>query len=447
MTPHFANRTNVSGEAGIAGNNQDPVNWGPPRLTFPAASPALSDAQYARQRATRRTRWSARASGAAAVTASRSAATSAGSSSTCSRSRIRAARSASPARATGSDFADFLLGLPQTSAIAFGNADKYFAPALLRRVRQRRLARLARRSRSTSACAGSTSRRSPSAGRLVNLDVAPDFTAVSPVRRRSIRRARSPAGDYPDSLMRPDKRGIQPRLGIAWRPVAGSSLVVRAGYGIYRNTNVYQSIATLLAQQPPLSTTLSVADQRGPAADAGQRLRRRRPERALNTFAVDPDFRVGYAHNWQASVQRDLPASLDGDRRPTSGRSGSRLMQQFLPNTYPAGAANPCPDVSRRASSISRRTARRSRHAGQFQLRRRLRNGLTATVAVHARKAIDNAAAFGGASLSGAAIAQDWLDLDAERGPSNFDQRHQLTAQVAVHDRRRRHAAARCWTA
>src|SRR5207302_535804 len=27
---------------------------------------------------------------------------------------------------TGSDFADFLLGIPDTSAIAFGNADKYF---------------------------------------------------------------------------------------------------------------------------------------------------------------------------------------------------------------------------------------------------------------------------------------------------------------------------------
>ena len=27
----------------------------------------------------------------------------------------------------------------------------------------------------------------------------------------------------------------------------------------------------------------------------------------LNTFAVDPDFRIGSAHNWQVSIQRDLP--------------------------------------------------------------------------------------------------------------------------------------------
>ena len=33
-TPFFENRRNVSGEAGISGNNQDPVNWGPPDLIF-----------------------------------------------------------------------------------------------------------------------------------------------------------------------------------------------------------------------------------------------------------------------------------------------------------------------------------------------------------------------------------------------------------------------------
>ena len=61
-----------------------------------------------------------------------------------------------------------------------------------------------------------------------------------------------------------------------------------------------------------------------------------------NTFAVDPDFRVGYAQNWQASVQRDLPASLTVIATYL-GTKGSHLMQEFLPNTYPAGAVNPCP--------------------------------------------------------------------------------------------------------
>jgi hypothetical protein len=40
----------------------------------------------------------------------------------------------------------------------------------------------------------------------------------------------------------------------------------------------------------------------------------------------------------------------------------------------------------------------------------------------------NNAASFQGANLSANVFAQNWLDLDAERGPSSFDQRHQVTA-------------------
>ncbi len=45
VTPFFANRVNVSGEAGITGNNQDPANWGPPALSFSSGIAGLSDAQ------------------------------------------------------------------------------------------------------------------------------------------------------------------------------------------------------------------------------------------------------------------------------------------------------------------------------------------------------------------------------------------------------------------
>ena len=63
---------------------------------------------------------------------------------------------------------------------------------------------------------------------------------------------------FSSGLLDADWRGVQPRLGVAWRPVAGSSLVVRGGYGIYRNTATYQSLALLMAQQPPFSNALSV---------------------------------------------------------------------------------------------------------------------------------------------------------------------------------------------
>ena len=130
-------------------------------------------------------------------------------------------------------------------------------------------------------------------------------------------------------------------MGIAWRPISGSSLVVRAGYGIYDDTSVYQTIAKQMAQQSPLSKSLSVensaacpltlANGFNPCSSTTQ-----------NTFAVDPNFRVGYAQNWQLAVQRDLPGSLQMTATYL-GIKGTRGLQEFLPNTYPIGAANPCP--------------------------------------------------------------------------------------------------------
>jgi len=69
-------------------------------------------------------------------------------------------------------------------------------------------------------------------------------------------------GDSRDrnSPLQPDKHDVEPRLGLAWRPFPASSTVIRAGYGVYYNTSVYQQIATQMAQQAPLSRSLSVAN-------------------------------------------------------------------------------------------------------------------------------------------------------------------------------------------
>ena len=423
-TPYFANRTNVSGAAGITGNNQDAANWGPPSLTFSSGLAGLSDAQHVSTQSQTNT-WAAES----LWSHGRHNVTFGGG---IHRQHVDVLAQQDPrgtfsftGAATGSDLADFLLGMPHTSSIAFGNADKYL--------------------RATNAEAYVTDdwRVSPGLtvnagvrweyeapmteqfGRLVNLDITPGFAAVTPVL------ASSPVGaltgqQYPDSLLRPDRRGVEPRLGIAWRPVPGSSLVIRAGYGVYRNTSVYQSIDTLLAQQPPLSKTLSVeTSAANPLTLANGFIAS--PTTTSNTFAVDPNVRVGYAQNWQVSMQRDLPGSMTM-LATYLGTKGSHLMQEFLPNTYPVGAVNPCPACPAGFVYLTSNGSS-SRQAGQFELRRRLRNGLTATLQYTLSKATDDSGAFTGVSLTGAAIAQDWLNLDAERAPSNVDQRHLLTAQ------------------
>jgi hypothetical protein len=109
------------------------------------------------------------------------------------------------------------------------------------------------------------------------------------------------------------------------------------------------------------------------------------------------------------------------------GTKGTDLLQEFVPNTVPSGAVNPCPSCPSGFVYLTSNGSS-SRHAAQLQLRRRLRNGLMASVQYTLAKARDNATAFAGVSLAGSAIAQDWQNLDAESAPSNFDQRHQINA-------------------
>ena len=155
-----------------------------------------------------------------------------------------------------------------------------------------------------------------------------------------------------------------------------------------------------------------------------------------NTFAIDPNFRVGYAQTWRLSLQQDLPGSLVLTGTYL-GSKGTRGPQEFLPNTYAPGATAVCSSCPR--GFIYRTSNGNSiRHAGEVQLRRRLRSGFTATLDYLYAHSIDNDAYLGGGATTtfnsaldpyntpSNTIAQNWLDLRAERSRSSFDQRHLL---------------------
>ena len=341
---------------------------------------------------------------------------------------------------SGNDFADFLLGTPSTSQIAFGNADKYFRQSVyaLYATDDWRL-----RPELTINAGMRWEYGAPITelkGRLVNIDVASaagsPFNSVVPVLASA---PKGPASGmpYPTSLINPDKLGFEPRIGASWRPIPGSTLVIRAGYGIYDDTSVYQGTAVALAQQAPLSKSLNVQNAAGcplTLANGFPNCGTTTPD----TFGVDPNFRVGYAQTWQLLAQRDLPGSLQATATYL-GVKGTRGVQEFLPNTYPIGSTSPCPTcptgfVYRTSNGNS------TRESGQLQVRRRLRNGFTASVTYTYSKSIDDDAVLGGQgpvaagagsqSTANAQIAQDWRNLSGERGLSSFDQRHLLNATV-----------------
>lgn len=438
LHPYWENRQNVSGDAGITGNDQSPTNWGPPALNFQEISP-LSDgiASTTHNQTTAfeyDTTWS---HGRHELTwggdYKRLQFNSISQQNPRGAFTFTGAYTAPPASANGtgvsalgSDFADFLLGVPDTASIGFGNADKYFRQPLYDVYFQDNWRVGPSLTIKTGIRWDYQSPIKELYGRLVNLDVTGEFAAIAP-EVQSMTLAEKDGIQYNPSLLHSDKTEFSPQMAIAWRPIPASSLIVRAGYAVGYNTSVYQQIAQQLAQQPPLSTSLSVSN----AADNPLTLAHgfvAPPNVLTNTFGIDPDFRVGYAQNWQASIQRDLPGSLVMTVTYL-GIKGTRGPQEFLPNTYPEGAVSPCSPVCPSGFIYMTSNGNSTRESGSFQLRRRLHNGILASATYTFAKAIDDSA-LGGRGQGTQVVAENWLDLSAERALSNFDQRHTLALQA-----------------
>jgi len=154
------------------------------------------------------------------------------------------------------------------------------------------------------------------------------------------------------------------------------------------------------------------------------------------------------------SLQRDLPASLQMTATYL-GIKGTRGVQEFLPNTSPAGSVNACAACPVGFEYLTS-NGNSSREAAQIQVRRRLHSGFTGVLQYTFSKSIDDDAALGGQGASATPqnnagpgappssanppaaatgqqslmIAQNWLNLSAERSLSTFDQRHLVSLQL-----------------
>jgi hypothetical protein len=405
VNPFFSGRRNVSGEAGISGNNQEPFNWGPPSLSFASGIAPLGTSQASRSR-----NQTAGFSVDAFLNRGRH------NYQYGYTMRRQQFNELSQQDARGSfvftglgDFEKFLRGTPDASSIAFGNADKYL------------------RGNIHEAFVNDDWRINPGLtvnwgvrweywtpleekyGRLVNLEVGPAFAS-----------ARAAVSGNP---LQPDRNNISPRIGLSWRPLAASSMVIRAGFGVYYDTSVYQLLTMRMAQQAPLSTSIRLSTSpENPLTLANGFSSTGAGVGLATTFGVDPNFRIGYQQNWQLSIQRDLPWAMQMNAT-YSGSKATRGQQQILPNTYPDRVVEPS------GYTYLTSNGNGSRHAAQLQLRRRLRSGFAANLNYTYAKAIDNSA-LGGQGQGARLIAQNWLDLASERSRSNFDQRHLLVTQM-----------------
>ncbi len=97
-------------------------------------------------------------------------------------------------------------------------------------------------------------------------------------------------------------QSLSPRLGLAWDPSASGRSSLRAGYGLYFNTNSHQNLIVTVTN-PPATPRIIIANPTFPVPPF---------ERAVanSIRPVQWDLNVPRVHVWNVSAQRERDATL-----------------------------------------------------------------------------------------------------------------------------------------
>ena len=435
--PYFAYSGDVAATLGITGTSQAPINNGPPNLSFTNFG-SLSDSSassthnqtynftdavtyvvkrkhnltfgflFRRLQMNNLTYQNARGSFAFSglLTSALSA-------------------NGQPVPGTGFDFADFLLGLPQSSSLRYGSDSNYFRSWATSWYVQDDY----RISRGLSFNLGLRyeyfAPYTELYGHLANLDLSPGFTAAAVVTPGEI----GPySGKLPTSLIRPDTNNYSPRFGFAWRPSQKNSIVLRGGYSIFYSGSPYAQIVTQLASQPPFANTGSFSTSLAAPLTLENGFSAAPSQTITNTYAVNPNYKLAYAQTWVFALQNTFPHGLlvELEYIGTKGTNLSVLEQpnRALPGSSPLTAQQQLQIDNAAGFNYQTSGANSIFNAGQLRVTRRFARGMSANALYTFSKSIDDASSFTG---SGGTTVQNINDWNADRGLSTFDQRHRFT--------------------
>jgi hypothetical protein len=333
----------------------------------------------------------------------------------------------------GSDFADFLLGLPQQTSVQFGTANYG---------RQWQFDTYAQddwrvNSRFSINYGARYERYTPFVEKynhLATVIVNPEVSTAAVVTPGMTNPFTGSA--VPNSLIYPNNAEVVPRVGIAWRPLRSGGPVVRAGYGIFYNGSILDQLFQEMINQPPTpgatATTLNTSATQLLTLENGfptgtSQLTTNPSGMVTNTVAVDPHYKIGYAQIWNLSLEQQFGNQCVVELLYT-GTKGTHLDLLFDPNQAAPGSVIGS-DQRRRISNALDFTYETSGgdsiyNGVQVRLQKRMSNGLRMLFLYTLGHSIDDASVVGAGHISG--LVQDYTNLAAERGNSFFDIRNDV---------------------
>ena len=351
-----------------------------------------------------------------------------------------------PAGATSSgvySFADFLLGLPGTTsrqigavpADTTGTQYAFFAQDNYRITNWLTL-NLGLRYEYQTALNEAT-------GRLANLIInGSTGTLVCPQEVRDATTnalicVSAASAGLPETLVRPDKNNVGPRVGFALRPFRDEKTVIRGGAGIYYSLETFNPIRQQLAVQAPFLNRIDYTRNStnnlllslgnpfpGGTAQATPR-------------GINPDYKQPEIYQYNLTIERQIVKDLVLE----VGYVGSQ--GHFLGLRYNINAPVPTgvlvagvPQVTRRFQTqfgtatiqYQDQFGNSNYNALQTSLRRRAANGLTMLLSYTFSKSIDTGSSTNQSTTGTQQFPQDIRNiLQTERGLSDFDRRHQFS--------------------
>jgi hypothetical protein len=343
-----------------------------------------------------------------------------------------------PVSGTGSDLADFLLGLPDAAAERFeANPNTYFRSWDF-------IAYAQDDWRVTSKFTFQYGLRYEAVtppvelfNHIANLDVNSQIASIaaSGVSCPTCAALVLPggtgpfSGGFPRALVHGDYGNWAPRIGFAWQPPIKPKTVVRGGYSIFYNESIYNTLATgYLAYQPPFATSGTALTTAANPLTLATALQQTSASTAIsNTTAVNPFYHDGYAQMWMLGTETTLSKNWLLDLTYT-GTKGTDLDLLRAPNRAKPGTSQletqnqlTIPDAV--SFLYDQSGANSIYNALQVRLIRRFTRGLLFQAIYTYGKSLDNASTIGGTSP---VVVQNDQNFAAERGLSSFDIRHQV---------------------
>lgn len=220
---------------------------------------------------------------------------------------------------TGFAYADFLLGVPQTTQLTVPTPPRYLRGTIWSMYAQDQFKVTQRLTANYGVRWELDGPYYDRYGSIANFDpatggwVVPDsgLPHINPLYPKNVPITSASKAGYPGKgLVDYPMHNIYPRVGVAYRPFHSDTTVVRAAYGIYSNL-IYGSLGRALGGGPfSGSTTYVNALNNGvPLFSFPTPFLPTGTTATQNAFGINPDIVTPYTQQWNATVERQLGSS------------------------------------------------------------------------------------------------------------------------------------------